>query len=340
MSDVATRVREASEAGLAQACWRQWRSIKGEHHLTRDERPARSIIDPEALILASLASRRVERRLDESILWWLPRGSRLLSVQRFKTLARDFPLESQDDITWFANLAVGSGDARWTSLAAEGHPTPQAFGRARFPRQEKGPIALELLEPATLMLRLRAGFGVGAKADLLTFLLGVAAHRGRSDAWVEGAPIAEALAYSKVSVRRATHDMTLAGLIEVSRDRSPDLAVDREAWARLLQRTHSDSALSVAETHRAADQLPGWCFWSQTFALLGLCARWGTRVREGSAPPTVAASWARDIVEAHRSLFHRNRWPRIALEVHPGERLLEPFEAMVLNVVEWVHEHL
>ena len=66
--------------------------------------------------------------------------------------------------THFSRYAVAAGDRRWTRLArppssVSAAPRGKPFGTIRL---AAGPA---------LMLRLRAGFGVGSKADVLAFLL-------------------------------------------------------------------------------------------------------------------------------------------------------------------------
>ena len=68
--------------------------------------------------------------------------------------------------------------------------------------------SLPLMEGPALTLRLRAGFGINAKADVLALLLGLA-----------GAPadlklIAAATAYTERAVRTAAEEMALAGFIQ------------------------------------------------------------------------------------------------------------------------------
>ncbi|KPK82264.1 MAG: hypothetical protein AMS25_03205 [Gemmatimonas sp. SM23_52] len=143
--------------------WRQWCAV-GSLASIAGEAGASALVDPEALILFSLALRDDERRLWDVLTWWARTGVGLLSVQRIKKLAREYPPAVQGRLAEFAWYAVQSGDKRWQSLSGTG----AAESRGPEPRRDKwfgeGP---ELIEPAALLLRLRAGFGVGAKADLL-----------------------------------------------------------------------------------------------------------------------------------------------------------------------------
>ena len=71
------RLREAT----AEAAWAQWSAI---FTVAASRRPARAIVDPEALLLISLLLRDHEPRLWSAVVLWAQVGARLLSVQRAK----------------------------------------------------------------------------------------------------------------------------------------------------------------------------------------------------------------------------------------------------------------
>src|SRR5512143_682174 len=153
------RLREAA----AQAAWVQWSAI---FTLASTRREARSIVDPEALLLVSLALRDHEPRLWSAAVVWAQFGARLLSVQRAKNLVALFPLTVRERLGEFARLAMrDGGDGRWRSLLGKGTPPRSVPGRSRAaaPRTEGA---------AALMLRLRLGPGVGIKPDVLASLIG------------------------------------------------------------------------------------------------------------------------------------------------------------------------
>lgn len=184
-----------------EGAWTQWGALLTLPSRVRGRR-FRSIVDPEALILMSLVVQENERRLADVLAAWAQQAARLLSVQRMRSLAVAYPEAARTRLAAFGELAAQGGDKRWkkkhfaTSL-------PDSGGSARV--KEVAP--LRLLGGASLMVRLRAGFGVGAKADLLSFLLGL-----------RGAPASLTLAsfataYTSRALRSAAEDMVLAGFI-------------------------------------------------------------------------------------------------------------------------------
>jgi len=328
MSNVANSVLDLAEDCLVRACWRQWKSLTGEGW-AEDESIARSILDPEALVLASLFVRNREARLRDRLLWWASAGAHLMSVSRLGTMMSLFPEDLSTGVGWFA---ARTQDARWAKLALHVHAEESA-------RTGKGPAELQLLEPATLMLRLRAGFGVSAKADLLAFLLGASALRGPGF-HASASALSLAIQFSPSSVRRATTDMCLARMIEASRDRPPTFSVDASAWAHLLSSSDPYRPPSGGSNLWTSLDLPPWRFWGHVYPLLAACVSWGRVARASQTPPVVLASRARDITESFERASNWNGWPAIDGLTAPGERFLEVFEAFVQHVTRWVDENV
>jgi hypothetical protein len=270
----------AAEAAVGVA-WAQWSALT--HTAVPVEQPrVRSIIDPEALILLSLAVRDRERRLDDVLAGWARAGSSLLSIQRLNTLARAYPEAVREQVSDFARYAADAGDRRWRSHAAAPDgpvgPTPR----------EKDLGTLRLTEGPALMLRLRAGIGVGAKADLLAFLLGLrgaAANLKR---------IALATGYSDRAMRTAAEEMSLARFIHHVEGPPSEYRADAAAWSGVLD-------LPPAYTgHTAHPDVPCWRFWSVAFAFLAAVIEWHDRASREGWSDYVASSRARDLMEVHR----------------------------------------
>jgi hypothetical protein len=182
-------------------CWRQWGAVASGSD-AQDE--ARTIIDPEALLLASLALSEREPRLRELSEYFMYSLSSVLSVGRTNRLLRQAGHETASLMRYAASLAAHrGGDARWKKLAsttAPGLPMSLQFRQQMKPRYGR---------PAALVYRLRMGLGVGIKADLLAFLIG-------TGEWVSAREVASAIAWNGVAARRALEDLVLAGFIESS----------------------------------------------------------------------------------------------------------------------------
>lgn len=204
----------------ADLCWRQWGAIASG----ADSGAARTIIDPEVLLLASTVLCDREPRLAELAEWFMISLSQVLSVGRTRRLAKDLTPEVEQRLHRLAQLAATRGlDARWSTLASG--PTPDL----RHSLEMRSAMKPRYYAPAALVFRLRMGLGVGIKADALAFLLGTS-H------WWTIREIAEATAWNTVAVGRALNDLALAGFIESSdpvewqTTRAKQFRADPAAW--------------------------------------------------------------------------------------------------------------
>lgn len=300
------RAIAALREATAEAAWTQWGAI---FTLAASRRPARSIVDPESLLLVSLALRDHEPRLWSAAVMWAQFGARLLSVQRTKNLVPRFPAAVRERLAEFAQLAMSDGgDQRWRSLASPAARPQKGNGRVRAgaPRLEGG---------AALMLRLRLGLGVGIKPDVLAYLIG---HAGGAIAVVL---IARATAYQGRAVRRALEDLVAAGFIE-SRPTTPvSYRVDNAKWAGLLEFD--------------AKEPPAWRDWAGTYAFIAALDEWSRSLPQAEL---VLASEARDLVAQYgRGLDPAVRVPM--LDKYRGVGYVEPFVKAIegcREFVEWV----
>ncbi len=270
----------------------------------------RSMIDPEALLLASLYLSRHEARFQRLTAWWAARGSRLLSVQRMRNLVSQYPKSVERQMGEFALMAVEDGrDARWRSVAGKSRP--------QGARKKDLGTTPTLAESPALLLRLRLGFGVGIKADVLGLLLGRAGDR------LTVREIAAATGYYERAVRRAVDEMTLARLLRAARSTPTSFSVDVQVWARTLE---------------LPDEVPRWEYWYEGFSFLLGLVEWCTKSEDAS--PYVASSRARDLMESHGSVLELRGIEAPVPEDHPGEEYLRPFveaaDKLIQRLVEVV----
>ena len=225
--------------------WRQWRAIGG----AAAAGPATRQVDPEALCIASLVLEQHEPRLWTTMTDWLRLGAPFVSMQRLKNLAAQFP-DGRELLERLALAAVeGAKGARWRSLLAG---AKHGGKQRRLPakRRSAGPA---LQAAPALVLRLRAAFAVGVKADLLALLLG---QRFR----VSVAAAASALGYSTPTVFRAFQNLQAAGLV-----RSADLPAAAEYWM---------NTLPWSNVLGGPDSLAPWGFWREILAYVCAVLRW------------------------------------------------------------------
>ncbi len=306
-----TRLGERTAEMAVEAVWRQWSVL---NPLLGTHRPSATgcLLDPETLVLASLVLAEREARLVDLLAWWAQRGSLLLSVQRMRTLLKEFS-GAERPLGWFAHWATHlGGDGRWKGMAEETE-TPA-------PRPGKGPEVLRFDHLATLMLKLRAGFGVGVKADLLAYLLSL---RGEARAATE---IARAIGYTSKTVRIAVRDLGLAGFVEETGEYPARFATPPKV---------AESLLALMYGGRKQTAPPRWCYWAQVLSFLLRVAELGSELRSRS-DLYVASSRARDLFAKYEAVFRAIgvRMPRP--EPYPGATYLAPFDEFVAELGSWL----
>lgn len=194
---VQTRIAET----IVDILWRQWRAI-GAAAAGED---ARLVVDPEVLLLASLAMRGYEPRLDAAMADWLATGSALISTQRLKNLAPRFPASGSDALYRVAEVSFHRGrDHRWRRLAEERASSTDATTREPSPRLKSAGPAIR--SPSAFLLRVRTAFGHGIKPDLLAVLHGTAFAEDINS-------FVATLGYRRNPVHLALNDLDSSGVV-------------------------------------------------------------------------------------------------------------------------------
>lgn len=165
--------------------WRQWSALGVAGH----SRPSDQwIIDPEALLLATTSFGREPRLFDE-VLDWLNINGQFINLQRLQNLGQRF-----GDLSVLramaAHLARRSVHSKWKTLLREEPATAkpellfpaapifaspdQLFAQRGWLR---GPVNLRQLsqptdphQPTNLLVKLRALFGMQARAEVMAYL--------------------------------------------------------------------------------------------------------------------------------------------------------------------------
>ncbi len=306
LANVLQRLKEASKM----AAWMQWRALGAT---ASSAKPAVALVDPEALVLLSLALAEEERRLWDLLGWWARVGCQILSVQRIKNLAGAYPEAVRSKLGQFAHLALSEGgDFRWKPLARS---QPAKTIRLKKSLGDR----LTLTEPSALLLRLRMGFGVGMKADILGFLLGM------QGAWASTRQITEAASYTSQAIRRALEDMATARFLEATSETPAKYRVDPSGWADFL-------GLSGG--------LPAWRYWPPVFAFVADLVDWARRDISVERSPYILSSRARDLFEHHQRAF---TWNQITIPIpddFPGDKYLQAFEETLNKIAHWLEERV
>jgi hypothetical protein len=197
-------LREAALGRLAA----QWTALGGQLDGPAETR----VVDPEALLAATARLAPGEPRIAEVALAWSIRRGSAVNGARLRTVAAE--LDAAAEVADLSRAVRNAGGPPWPTAAgtnARGVTSPWSPIDPR-----PGLVVVrDLAAPARLVWRLRAGFGVNARADILATLLQAPAPLSIAD-------LAARTRFGKRAVAGAVADMALADLADVERVRNAD----------------------------------------------------------------------------------------------------------------------
>lgn len=155
-------------------------------------------IDPEPLILFTAWLRDADPRLRDEATDWCLQNWRYVSKARLKNLLR---VQPHDVAAAFGEFAATVGAHAGISLPGATHPRPYVpTGRSTLPHLDR---------PSLVWLRLRAMFGVSARAEILRCFLAQGARA------MSVAALATATGYTKRNVAEECETLQRAGVLSV-----------------------------------------------------------------------------------------------------------------------------
>jgi hypothetical protein len=181
------------EGALLNRAWSQWIALGvdavGEH----DD----AVVDPEALIALTAELGDADARLRDVSTDWCVAFGRYINGSRLKQVARELGTPPEAIGEYVATVAAAGGPA-WPMAT---HPRPEyaSRGKARLDSAASRP---------RLRIRLRAAFGVNARADVIAALL-AAPTTG-----LNLADLARKTRFTKPNVAFAVDALVLAGLLD------------------------------------------------------------------------------------------------------------------------------
>lgn len=285
--------------------WRQWRAVGGS---AVTDNQWNAIVDPEAVVLASLFFAEREPRISDILFSWVEINASLLSAQRLRNAQKIYPREVAERVASFVASARSlHKHPRWRHLSADlvpddDHQREPRVSRAAQPSNASG---------STLLLRLRSAMGVGVKADVLAVLLG-------RDRPTTVRDLSALLDYTAAGTRMAVQDLARAGFIFDVGGRPSAFVAPENEWQALLK----------------IDQRPRWVSWNHWFALvvelLSLIER---SQRKGMSSYALDVSM-RELVDRHNTFFRMS-----AHELEPAAFQLQmgDYPAAIASLVQWAH---
>lgn len=186
-------------------------------------------IDPEPLIVLTALVQDVDRRLRDEATDWCIRNWRSVSKTRLRNLARD---QSPNVREAFGEFAATVGEhiaVKW----------PYATEPRRFTVTGRS-VAPQLDQPSMVWLRLRALFGLGARAEILRHVL---VHNDNQSSI---AAISAATSYTKRNVAEECETLEQAGVLRVR-------TVGNRFYYSLAKRTELEAFVGTMPAYR-----PNW----------------------------------------------------------------------------------
>jgi len=155
-------------------------------------------IDPEALIVFTARASATDRRLRDETIDWCIRYGGYVSATRLRNLLRDEPPDVRAAFDAFAAIINAHSSLQWPSQANAAMYRPT--GRSSLP---------SFTAAALIALRLRALFGVAARADVLRVLV------AQPNQPFTASDLVPELNYTKRNINNALDSLVMAGLLEV-----------------------------------------------------------------------------------------------------------------------------
>ena len=258
--------------------WSLWHELGVSSAVPR--RHSDDCIDPEPLIAFTAVHGDLDPRLRQESLEWVLRYGVYVSKARLKNVLADQGLLGDASFAEYAATLKAHGAGPW----------PVAQGQALPFRPRARSLLEDLSRPALLSLRIRALFGVGARAELVRVFL------SRPDASLTAADLSVATSYRKRNILNEVEPLRAAGFVRAVRT----VNADRFSLARRA----TLGALFAPLPRRFTS-------WTPTFALLHLLLELtGDAPRRGELQRAVDAV---RLTEGRGQLFAAAGFPELLL---------------------------
>ncbi|MGI6393920.1 MAG: hypothetical protein ACOX2F_04195 [bacterium] len=209
---------------LLELLWSHWSALG----VTGYGGKINQMLDPEALIVMTASVGRNDSRLFDAMIEWMMENERIINVSRMQTLMKKESFQCENVIAAVAGIVSEKGNrTKWKKLSSiknisEVRPlfngeSGSFYGKAIDPvfrkygferpefRRRDIVTPFSVKNPATLLLRLRAFFGVNVRSEIIAYLLNSPSGVARD--------IALSNYYNLRTVQDALSEMTASGVL-------------------------------------------------------------------------------------------------------------------------------
>lgn len=285
----------ALESALRNRAWIQWVALGVDAVVERDD----AVVDPEALIALTAELGATDARLLDVSTDWCVAYGRYINGSRLRQVVRELGTSAE---------AIGEFVA---TVATAGGPTWPMATNARPGYVNRGKARLESADTRSrLRIRLRAAFGVNARADVLAALLAA------FPAGLSIADLARTTRFTKPNVAAAVEALALAGLLTMR-------TVGNE------RRVFLASKGAILPGLRPPVAQPDWV---ARFRVSLEALRF---VRQNGMSPTVRAIEARKVVEPLLDPIAAEGMPKVNLSAL-GDEFVPAFDRWTSDLGYWL----
>lgn len=261
MTTSVTTFRSEFTERVLNFAWSQWCQI-GVAGSASQKGPW--VIDPEPLLaFTTEVARRDARMFDEVLDWFLANG-RWINTQRLATIVKQDRIGDPAVIGAIASwMSAQDKSMKWRGIARSMVAVEQKRSEPLFTAQPENPAetlgpsdthfarygllrapirtrgmakAVNMKDPRNVMFKSRAAFGIGIRADVMSYLAATDGGHARR--------IAEILGYNHMRVAEVLAGMAEAGMVTVhSAGRTRHYRIDRERWQSVIMPAQSRDPL-------------------------------------------------------------------------------------------------
>jgi hypothetical protein len=291
---------------LVHFLWRQWAQL-GLAAASVEKKDG-WIIDPEALWLFSATFARYDARLFDEILDWISKNAAFINIPRLKSLARRFGFDEMNVVAAMAaEVSQKKSRLNWRFSKTEkkGDATPLFLDMSEEPLPDFGPCDDTFLQfgfkrgkvelrglsrqfnavmPECALLRLRALFGITARAETVLYLL--------THDMAHPSHIARETGFSQKNVQDTLVDMSASGLVHPAK-------LKGRMKMYFMKKEHRAPFLYQSESS------PQWITWSPVFRGLQILSKGVSKISSQPMSELLKAAELRRLFGEVQSKFEQ-----------------------------------
>ncbi|MGH3069676.1 MAG: hypothetical protein ACRDOL_19755 [Streptosporangiaceae bacterium] len=292
-----SELNERTQQAFLEFAWRQWAQMGVSAIVVGFDRWA---IDPEAMVLFTIAVARRDPRLFDEIVDWIARNRHLLSMQRLRNLTSRFPVDARlvdavmvsaeesvpshrlksqvtgqlpEDVPVFTSDVLGFVGEPDPIFAEYGYIRPKVIrsGKSREP---------DIKIPANFAFQLRHLFGPSSRSEVMRILLTF------RDGPLDAARVSDEVGFAKRNINDTLVSLAASRAVKARWSRNErHFVAYRDKWVALL------------EVGPSAEHIPSFVSWVHLLPAALEIIAWLDAEAESNDSEYLVSSRARELME-------------------------------------------